>query len=53
MENSEKESVDSMGFFRWIKANKSDGGNFGFVAKNIASIYYVIRNTDFGKQLTK
>lgn len=38
-------------FFRALKYMATSGGNFKFIAKNIATIYYVINNSEFGKQL--
>ena len=45
-----------MGVFNIIKAMFQSilaGGNFGYIAKNIATIYYIIENSCFGKELTE
>ena len=45
-----------MGIFTFIRAAKNmiiNGGNYSFIAKNIAMIYYVIENSDFGKILSE
>ena len=37
--------------FKQLKNAASAGGNFGFVAQNIATLYYAIGETPFGKTL--
>lgn len=39
--------------FRAFKNANKAGGNFGYIAQNIATIYYVLKNSEFGKQLTE
>lgn len=39
--------------FRALRNAKKAGGNFGYIAQNIATIYYVLNESDFGKQLTE
>lgn len=40
-------------FFRALKNARKVGGNFGYIAQNIATIYFVLKESDFGKRLSK
>ena len=45
-----------MGLLNIIRAFKDSakaGGNFGFIAQNVATIYYVLKESEFGKQLNE
>lgn len=41
------------GILKTIKNAKKAGGNFGYIAQNIATIYYVLKESEFGKQLNE
>lgn len=42
-----------LNMFRALKNSAKAGGAFGYVAQNIAIIYYVIKESKFGKQLNE
>lgn len=41
-----------MGIFNKIKNFSKIGGNIGYIAQNMATFYYCLQNSDFGRSLT-
>ncbi len=39
--------------FKAFKSGTTEGGNYRYIAENVATIYYIIQNSEFGKKLTE